>query len=120
MVGIGSGFGGLWAAIRLQATGHRVTSVEKLDKPGGHAYVVEQDGFVGVWFAMGGTSALVPALTRLFVELGGALRLASEVAEIEIDQETVRASGVRLASGERIDGAADGADKNTCSRRSRA
>ena len=42
---IGSGFGGLSAAIRLQAQGHDVTIVEKLDKPGGRAYVFERDGF---------------------------------------------------------------------------
>ena len=42
---IGSGFGGLATAIRLTAKGYRVTIVEKLDKPGGRAYVFEQDGF---------------------------------------------------------------------------
>ncbi len=42
---IGSGFGGLSAAIRLQAQGHTVTIIEKRDKPGGRAYVYEQDGF---------------------------------------------------------------------------
>ncbi len=42
---IGSGFGGLAAAIRLQAQGHSVTLIEKRDKPGGRAYVYEQDGF---------------------------------------------------------------------------
>ena len=42
---IGSGFGGLSAAIRLQAQGHEVTIVEKRDKLGGRAYVYEQDGF---------------------------------------------------------------------------
>ena len=42
---IGSGFGGLAAAIRLQAQGHQVTIVEKRDKLGGRAYVYEQDGF---------------------------------------------------------------------------
>ncbi|HEY7416257.1 MAG TPA: phytoene desaturase [Ktedonobacteraceae bacterium] len=42
---IGSGFGGLAAAIRLQAQGHHVTLLEKRDKPGGRAYVYEQDGF---------------------------------------------------------------------------
>jgi phytoene desaturase len=45
IVVIGSGFGGLAAAIRLQAQGHEVTIVEKRDKPGGRAYVYEQDGF---------------------------------------------------------------------------
>ena len=45
IVVIGSGFGGLSAAIRLQAQGHEVTIVEKLDKAGGRAYVFEQDGF---------------------------------------------------------------------------
>lgn len=42
---IGNGFGGLSVAIRLQAQGHHVTIIEKRDKPGGRAYVYEQDGF---------------------------------------------------------------------------
>jgi phytoene desaturase len=42
---IGSGLGGLAAGIRLQAQGHQVTMLEKRDKPGGRAYVYEQDGF---------------------------------------------------------------------------
>ncbi|MEB3274497.1 MAG: phytoene desaturase [Prochlorothrix sp.] len=42
---IGSGFGGLSAAIRLQAQGHSVTLLDKRDKPGGRAYVYQQDGF---------------------------------------------------------------------------
>ncbi len=42
---IGSGFGGISAAIRLQSQGHDVTIVEKRDKLGGRAYVYEQDGF---------------------------------------------------------------------------
>ena len=42
---IGSGFGGLAAAIRLRATGYRVTVLEKLDAPGGRAYVHRQDGY---------------------------------------------------------------------------
>ncbi len=46
IVVIGSGFGGLTAAIRLQAQGHTVTLLEKRDKPGGRAYVYEQDGFI--------------------------------------------------------------------------
>ena len=42
---IGTGFGGLAAAIRLGARGYRVTCLEKLDAPGGRAYVYRQDGF---------------------------------------------------------------------------
>jgi phytoene dehydrogenase-like protein len=45
IVVIGSGFGGLSAAIRLQAQGHQVMIAEKRDKPGGRAYVYQQDGF---------------------------------------------------------------------------
>ncbi len=42
---IGSGFGGLGAAIRLAARGHEVELFEKRDKLGGRAYVYEQNGF---------------------------------------------------------------------------
>ena len=42
---IGSGFGGLAAAIRLTAAGHDVVLFEARDKPGGRAYVYEKDGF---------------------------------------------------------------------------
>lgn len=42
---VGSGFGGLSAAIRLASRGHQVSIFEKRDKLGGRAYVYEQDGF---------------------------------------------------------------------------
>ena len=42
---IGSGFGGLAAAIRLSVKGYDVKVVEKLDGPGGRASVFKQDGF---------------------------------------------------------------------------
>jgi phytoene desaturase len=42
---IGTGFGGLAAAIRLGVRGYRVTMLERRDAPGGRAYVYEQDGF---------------------------------------------------------------------------
>ena len=54
---IGSGFGGLSLALRLQGLGFEVTVVEKLDKPGGRAYVREADGFR---FDMGPTVITVP------------------------------------------------------------
>jgi phytoene desaturase len=56
----------------------------------------------GVWFAMGGTGALVRALVRLFEELGGTLRLGCEVARIDVDERTRRARGVTLADGEDV------------------
>jgi phytoene desaturase len=42
---IGSGFGGLTLAVRLQAAGVETTLVEKRDRPGGRAYVYEDNGF---------------------------------------------------------------------------
>lgn len=42
---IGSGFGGISAAIRLQAAGYSVVTFEARDKPGGRAYVYSKDGF---------------------------------------------------------------------------
>ncbi|MDQ3077801.1 MAG: phytoene desaturase [Pseudomonadota bacterium] len=43
---IGSGFGGLALAIRLQSAGVQTTIVEARDKPGGRAYFWERDGHV--------------------------------------------------------------------------
>jgi len=42
---IGTGFGGLAAAIRLSVKGYRVQMLEKLDAPGGRAYVHKQAWF---------------------------------------------------------------------------
>ena len=68
IVVVGSGFGGLAAAIRLQAQGHDVTIVEKLDKAGGRAYVFEQDGFT---FDAGPTIITAPWLIHELFELAG-------------------------------------------------
>ena len=65
---IGSGFGGLTAAIRLQAKGYDVEIVEKRDKPGGRAYVYEQDGFT---FDGGPTIITAPWLIHELFELAG-------------------------------------------------
>jgi phytoene desaturase len=56
---IGSGFGGLAAAIRLGARGYQVTVVEKLLAPGGRASVHRQDGFT---FDAGPTIVTAPFL----------------------------------------------------------
>lgn len=42
---IGSGFGGLAAAVRLGARGYRVSVIEQLEQAGGRASVFRQDGF---------------------------------------------------------------------------
>ena len=66
---IGSGFGGLSLAIRLQGMGFQVTMLEKLDKAGGRAYVREQDRF---YFDMGPTVITVPQFIEelLSIEIG--------------------------------------------------
>ncbi len=60
---IGSGFGGLAAAVRLGARGYRVTVLEQLAAPGGRASLLEQDGFR---FDCGPTIVTAP---ELFEEL---------------------------------------------------
>ncbi|HTJ80348.1 MAG TPA: phytoene desaturase [Polyangiaceae bacterium] len=65
---IGSGFGGLAAAIRLGARGYRVTVLEKLDAPGGRAYVHRQDGFT---FDAGPTVITAPQLLSELWALAG-------------------------------------------------
>ena len=72
---IGSGFGGLAAAVRLGARGYRVTVLEKLDAPGGRAYVYRQDGYT---FDAGPTIVTAPFLFEELWALCGK-RLADDV-----------------------------------------
>ena len=65
---IGAGFGGLAAGVRLAARGHEVTLFEKRDRPGGRAYVYQQDGFT---FDGGPTVITAPWLITELFELAG-------------------------------------------------
>lgn len=65
---IGAGFGGLALAIRLQSAGVNTILFEKRDKPGGRAYVFEDDGFV---FDAGPTVITDPAALRALWTLSG-------------------------------------------------
>ncbi len=72
---IGSGFGGLAAAVRLGARGYRVSVLEKLDAPGGRAYVHRQDGYT---FDAGPTVITAPFLLEELWALAGR-RLADDI-----------------------------------------
>lgn len=72
---IGSGFGGLAAAVRLGARGYRVSVLEQLDAPGGRAYVHRQDGFT---FDAGPTVITAPFLLEELWQLAGR-RLADDI-----------------------------------------
>ena len=61
VVVIGAGFGGLAAAIRLQARGFSVTLLDKRDAPGGRAYVYRDAGFA---FDGGPTVVTAPSHSR--------------------------------------------------------
>lgn len=95
---IGSGFGGLAAAIRLGARGYKVTVLEKLDAPGGRAYVFRQDGFT---FDAGPTIITAPFLFEELWQLCGRhladdvdLRPVSPFYKIRFhDGETFECSG---------------------------
>jgi len=58
-------------------------------------HTIEKDG--GVWFARGGTNALVTGMVKLFERLGGELRLADPVTSINTQGE--RVTGVATQSG---------------------
>ena len=75
---IGSGFGGLALAIRLQSAGIDTTVIEARDRPGGRAYFWERDGHV---FDAGPTVITDPACLRELWSLTG--------AEMERDVELV-------------------------------
>jgi phytoene desaturase len=72
---IGSGFGGLAAAVRLGARGYKVTVLERLDAPGGRAYVHRQDGFT---FDAGPTVITAPFLFEELWTLCGK-RMADDI-----------------------------------------
>lgn len=78
IVVIGSGFGGLATAIRLQARGYQVHLIEARDKLGGRAYVYEQDGFK---FDAGPTVITAPFLIDEIFEAAG--RKTADHVEIE-------------------------------------
>ena len=89
---IGSGFGGLAAAIRLACKGWRVQVLEKLDAPGGRAYVWRQDGFT---FDAGPTIITAPFLLDELWALAGKkfsddvdLRLMEPFYRIRFDDGT--------------------------------
>jgi len=65
---IGSGFGGLAAAIRLQAKGYDTTIFEMRDMPGGRAYVYKDKGFT---YDAGPTIITAPFMIDELFELAG-------------------------------------------------
>ena len=89
---VGSGFGGLAAAIRLSVMGYKVTVLEKLDGPGGRGYVRKQDGFT---FDGGPTIVTVPFLFEELWSLCGTkfsddveLRLMDPFYRVRFDDGT--------------------------------
>ena len=65
-----------------------------------YAMIHELEQKFGVWFAMGGTGALVKGLGELFMDIGGEIFTEAEVAEILIDETNGKAKGVKMKSGE--------------------
>ena len=63
---IGSGFGGIAAALRLKAKGHEVTLIEKQNDLGGRARVFKKDGYT---FDAGPTVITAPQLIYELFEL---------------------------------------------------
>lgn len=111
---IGSGFGGLAAAVRLGARGYKVTVLERLDAPGGRASVFRQDGFT---FDAGPTIVTAPFLFEELWTLCGR-RMADDVELREMnpyyrirfhdgevftysgDPEAMRAEVARISPGD--------------------
>jgi len=97
---IGSGFGGLAAAVRLGARGYRVTVLERLDAPGGRAYVHRQDGFT---FDAGPTIVTAPFLFEELWQLCG--RRMSDDIDLRPMSPFYR---IRFADGATFDYSGDG------------
>jgi phytoene desaturase len=78
---VGSGFGGLAAAIRLAVAGHEVTVLEKRDQIGGRAYQYEVEGFL---FDGGPTVLTAPFMFEELFALAGE-RLEDHVSLVPLD-----------------------------------
>ena len=78
---IGSGFGGLAAAIRLQAKGMQVALLEKNAKVGGHAYQLVKDGYT---FDMGPSIITAPDLIQRVFECAG-VRIEDYLDLVKLD-----------------------------------
>jgi phytoene desaturase len=92
---IGSGFGGLAAAIRLSVKGYRVTILERLDGPGGRAYVYRKNGYV---FDAGPTIVTAPQLFEELWQLCG--RTLSDDVDLRLMDPFYR---VRFDDGSHFD-----------------
>ncbi|MGZ8348779.1 MAG: phytoene desaturase [Allosphingosinicella sp.] len=69
---------------------------------------LERDG--GVWFAKGGTNALVRGMVAHFERIGGTLRIGDPVEEIEVEGDRARAVRTRSGWRENFDAVASNAD----------
>lgn len=78
---IGSGFGGLAIAIRLQAKGYDVTIFEKNEKIGGHAYQFKEKGYT---FDMGPSLITAPNIINKLFETANR-KLEDYLELIELD-----------------------------------
>ncbi|MFN7101145.1 MAG: phytoene desaturase [Pseudorhizobium sp.] len=63
----------------------------------GLIHALERKG--GVWFAKGGTGALIAGMVKLFEDLGGTVRLNAEIDRMEANDD--RVTGVVLKDGSR-------------------
>jgi phytoene desaturase len=91
---IGAGFGGLALAIRLQSAGIQTVLLEKRERPGGRAYVYEQDGFT---FDAGPTVVTAPnAIDELFALSGRATGDYIDLLPVEPFYRLVWPDGVTL------------------------
>ena len=91
---IGSGFGGLGAAIRLQSAGIQTVLYEARDLPGGRAYVYNDDGFT---FDAGPTVITAPhTLTDLFELTGRRLEDYIKLMEVQPMYRLIWSDGDRF------------------------
>ena len=96
---IGSGFGGLAAAVRLCAKGWRVQVLEKLNEPGGRARVHHVDGHT---FDAGPTIVTAPSLLEELWHLAG--RQLSDDVELRLLDPFYR---IRFDDGDHFDYSGD-------------
>lgn len=87
---------------RVFTFGSMYMGMSPFDAPGTYSLLQYTELAEGIWYPKGGFHSVISALVRVGERLGVTYRLSTPVTSIALSPNSRRATGVTLASGERI------------------